>query len=128
KLFNEIPNLLPRLTPCMLMSPISVAQYVDINQEPFDLVIFDEASQLPTCEAVGAIARAKQIIIVGDPKQMPPTNFFSSVHTDEEDQNEDLESILEDCGALCVPSKQLRWHYRSKHESLIAFSNAKYYD
>lgn len=128
QLFNQIPNLLPRLTPCMLMSPISVAQYVDIHQEPFDLLIFDEASQLPTCEAVGAIARAKQIIIVGDPKQMPPTNFFSSVHTDEEDQNEDLESILEDCGALSVPSKQLRWHYRSKHESLIAFSNAKYYD
>jgi len=128
QLFNQIPNLLPRLTPCMLMSPISVAQYVDINQEPFDLVIFDEASQLPTCESVGAIGRAKQIIIVGDPKQMPPTNFFSSVHTDEEDQNEDLESILEDCGALSVPSKQLRWHYRSKHESLIAFSNAKYYD
>jgi hypothetical protein len=128
QLFNQIPNLLPRLTPCMLMSPISVAQYVDIHQDPFDMVIFDEASQLPTCEAVGAIARAKQIIIVGDPKQMPPTNFFSSVHTDEEDQNEDLESILEDCGALSVPSKQLRWHYRSKHESLIAFSNAKYYD
>lgn len=128
QLFNQTPNLLPRLTPCMLMSPISVAQYVDINQEPFDLVIFDEASQLPTCEAVGAIARAKQIIIVGDPKQMPPTSFFSSVHTDEEDQNEDLESILEDCEALSLPSKQLRWHYRSKHESLIAFSNAKFYD
>lgn len=128
QLFNQIPNLLPRLAPCMLMSPISVAQYVDIDKEPFDLVIFDEASQLPTCEAVGAIARARQIIVVGDPKQMPPTNFFSSVHVDEEDQNEDLESILDDCGALSVPSKQLRWHYRSKHESLIAFSNAKYYE
>lgn len=128
KLFEQIPNLLPRISPCMLMSPISVAQYLDIHKEPFDLLIFDEASQMPTSEAVGAMARAKQLIIVGDPKQMPPTNFFSSVHIDEEDVNEDLESILDDCDALSVPSKQLKWHYRSKHESLIAFSNSKYYE
>jgi hypothetical protein len=128
KLFEQIPNLLPRISPCMLMSPISVAQYLDIDKEPFDLLIFDEASQMPTSEAVGAMARAKQLIIVGDPKQMPPTNFFSSVHVDEEDSNEDLESILDDCDALSVPSKQLKWHYRSKHESLIAFSNSKYYE
>ena len=128
QLFVQIPNLLPRISPCMLMSPISVAQYLDIHKEPFDLLIFDEASQMPTSEAVGAMARAKQLIIVGDPKQMPPTNFFSSVHIDEEDLNEDLESILDDCEALSVPSKQLKWHYRSKHESLIAFSNAKYYE
>ncbi|WP_332914532.1 DEAD/DEAH box helicase [Algoriphagus boritolerans] len=127
QLFVQIPNLLPRIS-CMLMSPISVAQYLDIHKEPFDLLIFDEASQMPTSEAVGAMARAKQLIIVGDPKQMPPTNFFSSVHIDEEDLNEDLESILDDCEALSVPSKQLKWHYRSKHESLIAFSNAKYYE
>jgi DNA segregation ATPase FtsK/SpoIIIE-like protein len=128
KLFEQISNLLPRISPCMLMSPISVAQYLDIHKEPFDLLIFDEASQMPTSEAVGAMARAKQLIIVGDPKQMPPTNFFSSVHIDEEDVNEDLESILDDCDALSVPSKQLKWHYRSKHESLIAFSNSKYYE
>lgn len=128
KLFEQIPNLLSRISPCMLMSPISVAQYLDIHKEPFDLLIFDEASQMPTSEAVGAMARAKQLIIVGDPKQMPPTNFFSSVHIDEEDANEDLESILDDCDALSVPSKQLKWHYRSKHESLIAFSNSKYYE
>jgi hypothetical protein len=128
QLFVQIPNLLPRISPCMLMSPISVAQYLDIHKEPFDLLIFDEASQMPTSEAVGAMARAKQLIIVGDPKQMPPTNFFSSVHIDEEDLNEDLESILDDCEALSVPSKQLKWHYRSKHESLIAFSNSKYYE
>lgn len=128
QLFNSIPNLLPRMTPCMLMSPISVAQYLDINSEPFDLILFDEASQMPTSEAVGAIARGKSLIVVGDPKQMPPTSFFSSVHFDEEDSNEDLESILDDCQALSVPSRQLQWHYRSQHESLIAFSNAKYYD
>lgn len=128
QLFNEIPNLLPRIAPCMLMSPISVAQYLDVDNEPFDLVIFDEASQVPTSEAIGAIARGQKLIVVGDPKQMPPTNFFSSIHFDEEDSNEDLESILDDCQALSVPSRQLQWHYRSQHESLIAFSNAKYYD
>jgi len=128
QLFHNIPNLLPRLSPCMLMSPISVAQYLDIQNEPFDLILFDEASQMPTCEAVGTIARGKNLIVVGDPKQMPPTSFFSSVRVDEEDSSEDLESILDDCHALSVPSRQLSWHYRSQHESLIAFSNMKYYD
>lgn len=128
KLFDLIPNLLERMSPCMLMSPISVAQYIGLNQKKFDLVIFDEASQMPTSEAVGAIARGNSLIVVGDPKQMPPTSFFSSVHFDEEDMSEDLESILDDCQALNMPSRQLQWHYRSKHESLIAFSNAQYYD
>lgn len=129
KLFDNIPNLLPRLAPCMLMSPISVAQYFDTATEKFDLVVFDEASQMPTCEAVGAIARAGNVIVVGDPKQMPPTSFFSTNNFDEENiDKEDLESILDDCLALSVPSQHLLWHYRSKHESLIAFSNAKYYD
>jgi hypothetical protein len=130
KLFDTIPNLLPRIAPCMLMSPISVAQYFDARGPKFDLVIFDEASQMPTCEAVGAIARAANMIIVGDPKQMPPTSFFSSANNVDEDniEKEDLESILDDCLALSIPSKHLLWHYRSKHESLIAFSNSKYYD
>ena len=129
KLFDLIPNLLPRLCPCMLMSPISVAQYFDVDQSKFDLVVFDEASQMPTCEAVGAIARGKNVIVVGDPKQMPPTNFFSTTNFDEENaEKEDLESILDDCLALSIPSKHLLWHYRSKHESLIAFSNSNYYD
>jgi len=129
KFFDMIPDLLPRMCPCMLMSPISVAQYIDARAPKFDLVIFDEASQMPTCEAVGAIARGNSIIVVGDPKQMPPTNFFSTNTFDEDNPNmEDLESILDDCLALSFPSKYLRWHYRSKHESLIAFSNSKYYD
>lgn len=111
------------------MSPISVAQYIDADRAPFDLVIFDEASQMPTSEAVGAIARGRNVIVVGDPKQMPPTDFFSTNTYDEENADkEDLESILDDCLALSIPSKHLLWHYRSKHESLIAFSNAKYYD
>jgi len=130
KLFDTIPNLLPRIAPCILMSPISVAQYFDASGPKFDLVIFDEASQMPTCEAVGAIARANNMIIVGDPKQMPPTSFFSSTSNVDEDniEKEDLESILDDCLALSIPSCHLLWHYRSKHESLIAFSNTKYYD
>jgi len=129
KLFDTIPTLLLRINPCMLMSPMSVAQYIDTDNLQFDLVIFDEASQMPTCEAVGAIARGNSLIVVGDPKQMPPTSFFSTNTIDEENlDKEDLESILDDCLALSMPSKHLLWHYRSKHESLIAFSNSQYYD
>lgn len=129
KLFDTIPTLLTRLTPCMLMSPMSVAQYIDVDNIKFDLVIFDEASQMPTCEAVGAIARGQNVIVVGDPKQMPPTSFFTSNNIDEDNlDKEDLESILDDCLALSMPSKHLLWHYRSKHESLIAFSNSQYYE
>lgn len=129
RLFDQLPTLLPRLAPCMLMSPISAAQYFDVDANHFDLVIFDEASQLPTCEAVSALARARQAVIVGDPKQMPPTSFFTTQKTDEENvEIEDLESILDDCLSLSVPSKYLLRHYRSRHESLIAFSNANYYE
>ena len=129
KLFDSIPNLLPRMCPCMLMSPISVAQYIDPSFPKFDLVIFDEASQLPTSEAVGAIARGENAVIVGDPNQLPPTSFFAAEHVDEENPElEDLESVLDDCLALAMPQQKLEWHYRSRHESLIASSNAKYYE
>lgn len=129
RLFEQIPNLLPRLCPCMLMSPISAAQYLDPKREPFDVVIFDEASQLPTSKAVGALARGRDAVIVGDPKQMPPTSFFSASSTDEDNYHiEDLESILDDCLALNLPETHLLWHYRSRHESLIAFSNHKFYE
>ena len=129
KLFNETPNLLRRLCPCMLMSPISVAQYIDPSFPKFDLVIFDEASQIPTCEAVGTIARGENVVIVGDPKQLPPTSFFASNRIDEDNiENEDLESLLDDCLAVSMPQEYLKWHYRSRHESLIAYSNMQYYD
>ena len=129
KLFEQIPNVLPRLCPCMLMSPISAAQYLDPKREPFDIVIFDEASQLPTCKAVGALARGKSAVVVGDPNQMPPTSFFASNTVDEEYiEEEDLESILDDCLALSMPQTHLLWHYRSRHESLIAFSNHQFYE
>lgn len=129
-LFQNIPNLLPRLKPCLLMSPLSVAQYLDPAHPPFDLVVFDEASQIPVWDAVGAIARGKEVIIVGDPKQLPPTSFFNrSDDPDAADEEtvEDLESILDDCMAAQLPLHRLDWHYRSRHESLIAFSNQQYY-
>ncbi|MBP5303084.1 MAG: DUF4011 domain-containing protein [Bacteroidales bacterium] len=128
-LFDKIPNLLPKLCPCMLMSPLSVSQYLQPENGQFDLVLFDEASQLPTSEAVASIARGKKLIVVGDPKQLPPTSFFEVGSFDEENvDKEDLESILDECIALSLPSVHLKWHYRSRHESLIAFSNANYYD
>ena len=128
-LFAQIPELLSKMCPCMLMSPISVAQYLTADGPQFDLVIFDEASQVPTCEAIGAIARGKSVVIVGDPNQMPPSDFFIADSFDEENAYmEDLESILDDCLALSMPSRRLLWHYRSKHESLIAFSNMHFYD
>jgi len=97
---------------------------------PFDLVIFDEASQLPVWDAVGAIARGRQAIVVGDSKQLPPTNFFNKMENDEledEEELEDMESILDECEASCFPNYRLKWHYRSRHEHLIAFSNYHYY-
>ena len=128
-IIDSIPTLLPRLCPCMLMSPLSVAQFLDLGTEKFDLVIFDEASQMPTSEAVGAIARGRALIVVGDSKQMPPTSFFTSTQVDEEEADiDDMESILDDCNTLSMKEYQLNWHYRSKHESLIAFSNIQYYD
>lgn len=128
-LFGEIPELTARISPCMLLSPITVAQYLQPVANAFDLVIFDEASQMNTAEAIGSIARAKSAIIVGDPRQLPPTAFFHSSYVDEDNlENEDLESILDDCLALGMPERHLLWHYRSKHESLIAFSNIMYYD
>ncbi|MBQ6136041.1 MAG: hypothetical protein IJI73_01590, partial [Kiritimatiellae bacterium] len=130
QLLSEIPNLASQLKPCFLMSPLSVAQYLPPEAAPFDLVVFDEASQIPVWDAIGVIARARQFICVGDPKQMPPTNFFQKAEdgADEEDgAPEDMESILDECLAAGVHSAYLNWHYRSRHESLIAFSNHNYY-
>lgn len=129
KMIEQTHNLLPRLCPCMLMSPLSVAQYLEMTAGMFDLVIFDEASQMPTSEAIGAIARGKNVVVVGDLKQMPPTSFFVTNSTNEDDIDiDDMESILEDCISISLPRKYLNWHYRSRHESLIAFSNAHFYD
>ena len=129
-LFSKIGNIMLKLCPCVLMSPLSCAQYLAPNEDsPFDVVVFDEASQLPTCKAVGVIARGKNAVIVGDPKQMPPTSFFREMVFDDENYEiEDLESILDDCLAIGMPELHLLWHYRSRHESLITFSNKLFYE
>lgn len=132
QLVQSLPTLLSKLKPCLLMSPLSVAQYLEAGHQPFDVVIFDEASQIPVWDAVGAIARGKHLVCVGDPKQLPPTNFFNRVDEDNgsvgEDEVQDLESILDECLSIGLPKLGLDWHYRSRHESLITFSNTTYYD
>ena len=110
-----------------MYAPISAAQYLKAENDLFDIVVFDEASQLPTCKAVGTLARGKNAVIVGDPNQMPPTSFFAGNSVDEDNLDiEDLDSILDDCLALGMPSAHLHWHYRSRHESLIAFCNREF--
>ena len=133
QLVHGLPTLLPRLKPCLLMSPLSVAQYLDAGYAPFDLVVFDEASQIPVWDAVGAIARGRQLVVVGDPKQLPPTSFFSKSSDPDgtaggDDPIEDLESILDECLGAGMNRLSLQWHYRSRHESLITFSNVNYYE
>ena len=120
QLLEEIPEVVTALAPCLMMSPLSVAQYLPADEELFDLVIFDEASQITVWDAVGTLARGKQVIVAGDPKQMPPTNFFARA-------NDDLESILDEMMGASIPERLLNLHYRSRRESLIAFSNSRYY-
>jgi len=129
QLLEKASDAVMRLTPCFMMSPLSVVQYLSPNQA-FDIVIFDEASQITVWDAVGAIARGKQVIVAGDDKQMPPTNFFERSHDDPDgdvDMEGDLESILDEMLAVGMHKHVLRLHYRSRKESLIAFSNARYY-
>jgi hypothetical protein len=131
QLLEEIPSVVLQLTPCLLMSPLSIAQYLSSDASNFDIVVFDEASQIPVWDAIGAMARGKQVVMVGDPKQLPPTSFFGradAAEGDAEDVEGDLESILDECLGASLPTRRLSWHYRSRHESLIAFSNHRYYD
>ena len=130
QLMGQMPEVITKLTPCVMMSPMSIAQYLPANSKPFDVVIFDEASQITVPDAIGAVARAKQAIVVGDPKQLSPSSFFAKKSGDEEyfdDFEEDMESILGECLAANIPCMNLNWHYRSRCESLITFSNHKYY-
>ncbi|MBP3886763.1 MAG: DUF559 domain-containing protein, partial [Cellulosilyticum sp.] len=136
KLFKAIPNLLTTLKPCLMMSPLSVSLFLDADNYQFDTIIFDEASQICTEDAIGAIFRGKQVIIAGDNKQLPPTNFFATSTSDiefdidseeEVDDSEGYESILDEA-LTSLPERTLKWHYRSKHEHLIAFSNVKIYN
>jgi very-short-patch-repair endonuclease len=124
------------IKPCFMMSPHTVAQHLDGEKHRFDLVIFDEASQVTPEDAVGAVVRGRQLVIVGDPKQLPPTDFFmvesgardELLDPDGEPVIEDMESILDQMLGARMAASNLKWHYRSRHESLIAFSNIKFYD
>ncbi len=130
QLFGKIPNVLTRLAPCVMMSPLSIAQYLPPDAKPFDVVVFDEASQVPVWDAIGAIARGSQVVVVGDPEQLPPTSIGQRNADGVDDDPENIQtqqSILDECLSSNLPALRLTWHYRSRHESLIAFSNAKYY-
>ncbi|MCU0727130.1 MAG: DUF4011 domain-containing protein, partial [Planctomycetes bacterium] len=122
-----------KLKPCFMMGPLSVAQFLPVGSAPFDIVVFDEASQICPEDAVGAIARGRRLVVVGDSKQLPPTSFFAyDPDTGKDEENEeappDLESVLDLAASSGFPSLRLRWHYRSRDESLIAFSNHHFYD
>ncbi|EGJ51741.1 DUF4011 domain-containing protein [Desulfocurvibacter africanus] len=129
RLVERAGQALLALKPCFMMSPMSVAQYLIPGQLHFDMVVMDEASQLRVEDALGAIARGTQAVVVGDPKQLPPTNFFKRFGGDEDEEEEitDMESVL-DLACPFFNNTTLRWHYRSVHESLIEFSNEQFYD
>ena len=132
QLLHRAGRALVALKPCFMMGPMSVAQYLAPGQIEFDLIIMDEASQIKPQEALGTVARGSQVVVVGDPKQLPPTSFFDRVVNEDEETStitEEAESILD--ATLPMPmfsARRLRWHYRSQHESLIAFSNQSFYD
>ena len=132
QLFKRAPNASLLLKPCFMMSPLTVANYIEPSGIKFDVLIMDEASQVKPEEAIGAIARAEQFIVVGDPQQMPPPNYFereidSSLNEEDIDVIDEDKSILEAAISANFPMKTLNWHYRSLHESLIAFSNQNFY-
>lgn len=136
KLLAQAGRAVQTIKPVFMMSPISVAQYLEPGGIDFDLLLIDEASQVQPVDALGAIARAKKIVVVGDSKQLPPTRFFSRMAgedgSDDAEPDElqagDMESILGLCCAQNVPQRMLRWHYRSRHHSLIAVSNHEFYE
>ncbi len=135
KLMEKAAPAVQALKPVFMMSPLSVAQFLAPGLFDFDLLVMDEASQIQPVDALGAVARAKQVVVVGDPKQLPPTAFFSKMTGGGADDDEDagtrvtdIESILGLFTARGLPMRMLRWHYRSKHQSLIAVSNRQFYE
>lgn len=135
QLFKQAGRAIQQIKPVFLMSPLSVAQFLEPGAVEFDLLVIDEASQVRPVEALGAIARARQMVVVGDDRQLPPTHFFTRLLGDADEEPQaaglhtgDLESILALCAAQGLPARMLRWHYRSRHESLIAVSNQQFYD
>ncbi|MGC5307699.1 DUF4011 domain-containing protein [Micromonospora zamorensis] len=134
ELFEQYADAVLALTPCVLVSPASAANFLAPGSQRFDLVIFDEASQIRVAEAIGAMGRGSAVVVVGDSRQMPPSSIMQASHSvDEVDEGngpvpEDLESILSEAVESGLPQRWLSWHYRSHDESLIAFSNRYYYD
>ena len=132
KLMSEAGNAILQIKPVFMMSPLSIAKFIPPDSVRFDLVIFDEASQVRPVDALGALLRAGQAVVVGDTRQLPPTSFFDRMAEDGDDPETtataDLESILGMFRACSAPERMLRWHYRSRHESLIAVSNHEFYD
>ncbi len=137
KLIAKAGPAVQAIKPVFMMSPLSVAQFLEPGVVEFDLVVFDEASQVEPVDALGAIARGKQLVVVGDERQLPPTRFFSKLGAADDDEDGegdgsasagDIESVLGLAEARGLPRKMLRWHYRSRHESLIAVSNAEFYE
>ena len=133
KLLEKAGGMIKQIKPCFMMSPLSIAQYLDPTNEElqFDVVIFDEASQVKPEDALGAFMRGKTAVVMGDTQQLPPTSFFDQMSDADSDEEEatslDMESILHLC-KLSFPVKMLKWHYRSRHESLISVSNREFYD
>ncbi|WP_460464928.1 DUF3320 domain-containing protein [Arthrobacter pigmenti] len=130
KLLDQTGGVVQAMKPCFMMSPLSVSQYLPTDIR-FDVVIFDEASQVLPADAMNCIYRGRQLIVAGDQKQLPPTSFFASgdAESDEEDAPDDFESVLDLCKASgSLPSIPLTWHYRSRHEDLITYSNYRFYD
>ncbi|MBU0476159.1 MAG: DUF3320 domain-containing protein [Bacteroidetes bacterium] len=134
QLMSEAGNVIQAIKPVFMMGPLSIANFISPQSVKFDLIIFDEASQVKPIDAFGAILRGKQVVVVGDSKQLPPTSFFESMATDNSDFDEDsaitsdMESILGLFKAQNAPDRMLRWHYRSRHHSLIAVSNNEFYE
>jgi hypothetical protein len=132
QLMREAGNAVRAIKPVFLMSPLSVAAYLEPGVFEFDLVVFDEASQVRPIDALGALLRGKQAVVVGDSRQLPPTQFFDRLTGDQEEDDEetsaDVESVLGLFAAQGAPERMLRWHYRSRHESLIAVANREFYD
>lgn len=130
QLIHKAGRAIQQIKPVFMMSPMSIANFLPPGVIEFDVVIFDEASQVKAVDAFGAILRGKQVVVVGDTKQMPPTDFFGrdADFDDEDNTTADIESILSMFKAAGCWERYLRWHYRSRHESLIAVSNAEFYD
>jgi very-short-patch-repair endonuclease len=135
RLLTKAGSLVQRIKPCFLMSPLSVAQFLDPRAVHFDLIVFDEASQVRPEDAIGALLRGSQLVVMGDTRQLPPTSFFDHLAAgddapEQEDEAaaamKDVESILHQC-ARSFTTRTLEWHYRSRHESLIAISNLHFY-